>query len=215
MEYYHVVEQGECLASIARDCGFTDWRKIYHHPANSELRQRRSNPNVLHPGDRLFIPQKTAKEEECETDARHSFVLAAPKTLLHVVLKDACGQAIAGKKYRLLVGRHTYEGSTGDDGAICRRLPANEQQGTLVVWLAEGHSAQPCTIRLKIGHLDPVEELTGLQARLENLGYSCGVEKGPEGTVAAVRAFQEANGLKVDGVAGHETQTKLVELHGC
>jgi N-acetylmuramoyl-L-alanine amidase len=51
----HVVREGECLASIAFENGFfpdTIWR----HADNSALKERRENPNVLQPGDVLFIP---------------------------------------------------------------------------------------------------------------------------------------------------------------
>jgi len=50
-----------------------------------------------------------------------------------------------------------------------------------------------------------------LQARLQELGY---LSEDPDGffgpkTEAAVKLFQEVNGLKVDGVAGQITQEKL------
>ena len=57
MAQVHEVKQGECLSSIARRFGFRDWKKIYQHPMNADLRQKRPNPNVLHPGDRIFISE--------------------------------------------------------------------------------------------------------------------------------------------------------------
>lgn len=50
-----------------------------------------------------------------------------------------------------------------------------------------------------------------LQQRLKDLGYYAGSVDGDfgDGTEAAVRAFQAANGLGVDGKAGNQTITKL------
>jgi N-acetylmuramoyl-L-alanine amidase len=70
---------------------------------------------------------------------------------------------------------------------------------------------------LQIGHLDPVEETTGIQGRLNNLGFDCGEVDGIIGpqTEAAVRAFQDEHSLEADGIPGPKTQAKLKEVHGC
>ncbi len=54
---YHIIQQGECLATIARHFGFGDWQTIYLHPENADFRIRRPDPNVVFPDDRLFIPE--------------------------------------------------------------------------------------------------------------------------------------------------------------
>ena len=50
-----------------------------------------------------------------------------------------------------------------------------------------------------------------LQQRLKDLGYFSGSVSGDFGadTEVALRAFQERNGLWVDGVAGEDTQRML------
>ena len=50
-----------------------------------------------------------------------------------------------------------------------------------------------------------------LQTRLTELGYYQATTDGvcKEDDVAAIRAFQEKNGLKTDGIAGYDTQVKL------
>ena len=69
---------------------------------------------------------------------------------------------------------------------------------------------------LLLGHLDPVEELTGIQKRLNNLGHNSGPEDGIMGswTEAATRRFQKQVGITVDGVPGEETQAKLKDSQG-
>lgn len=56
-------------------------------------------------------------------------------------------------------------------------------------------------------------DVTKLQTALNALGYDCGAADGIFGakTEAAVRAFQQANGLTVDGIAGKATQAALYE----
>ena len=65
--------------------------------------------------------------------------------------------------------------------------------------------------------LDPVDTVTGVQARCKLLGYDCGPIDGELGdaTSAALKAFQTLNGLAIDGQVGAETQSKLLELYGC
>jgi hypothetical protein len=62
----------------------------------------------------------------------------------------------------------------------------------------------------------PVEELSGQQVRLNNLGYFAGDvgEKDEESFRSAVEEFQCGHGSAVDGVCGPTSQAKLNEVHG-
>lgn len=57
------------------------------------------------------------------------------------------------------------------------------------------------TYILKLGGLDPLETIEGVQDRLTNLGYPCDGEQGQLGsaTQAAIRQFQADNGLAETG----------------
>src|SRR5262249_8508870 len=76
-------------------------------------------------------------------------------------------------------------------------------------------------IPIKVGHLDPVEEVSGQQARLNNLGYFAGPLEGKTEEenqalfLSAIEEFQCDHGLRVDGICGPQTQAKLKEVHGC
>jgi peptidoglycan hydrolase-like protein with peptidoglycan-binding domain len=76
-------------------------------------------------------------------------------------------------------------------------------------------------IPIKIGHLDPVEEQSGQQSRLNNLGYFAGplAAASNEGNralfLSAVEEFQCEHGLTVDGKCGPLTQAELKQVHGC
>jgi N-acetylmuramoyl-L-alanine amidase len=213
----HRVKQGECLSSIAKKYSFTDWRTIYNHPQNAEFRRKRPNPNLIYPGDQIFIPDKDLKQELGGTEQRHKFRVKAQQTLLRIMLQDEQGQPLSGKRYKLSVQDRTYEDITGGDALIEHVIAADADRGELTVWPNEDPSSTGFIWTLKIGHLDPVEESTGVQARLNDLGFPCGPVDGICGpwTQAAVKAFQDKYGLTVDGIPGPQTQGKLKEIYGC
>jgi len=217
MADYHTVEQGECLASIAEKYGFPNYKKIYEHPENSELRKNRPNPNLLSPGDCIFIPDMEPKDYPRGTEKKHSFKLHRQPTMVRIVVADEKGKPFSGNKYKLTVGFKAYEGTTGSDGLIEQKVDSGEEQGELTVWWKGEPQMLACTWTLQIGHLDPVEETSGIQARLNNLGFDCGSVDGIIGprTEAAVKAFQEEHSLNVDGIPGPKTQAKLKEVYGC
>jgi hypothetical protein len=215
---YHTVKQGECLASIAKRFGFNDYKKIYHDPNNDDFRALRSNPNIICPGDQIYIPDLETKTLEHASDRKHRFVLKRPKVLLRLVIQDQDGNPTDSADYRLILGSEVISAATKEDGLIEHEVPADLEQATLDVTFRKNFG-KAVTQRwsLKLGYLDPVEEAAGIQARLTNLGYDCGDLDGIIGpkTKAAIRLFQEDEGLAADGIAGPKTQTKLKSLHRC
>lgn len=213
----HEVRQGECLSSIARSYGFRDFRRIYDHPRNAEFRRLRPNPNVIFPGDPLFIPEKQEKVETRATGSTHRFQLAFKPTLLRVVLKDPEDRPYANKKYELSVGERSFSGRTSGAGLIQHPVPEDAGSGELTLWPDDQDPETVLVWRLAVGHLDPVTEPTGAQARLNNLGYHCGEVDGIVGprTRAALLAFQRATGLSATGAVNSATEAKLREVHGC
>jgi hypothetical protein len=55
----HTVKVGENLTVIARKYGYIDGLFLYNHSSNTELRKKRPNPNLILPGDKVNIPDKT------------------------------------------------------------------------------------------------------------------------------------------------------------
>jgi N-acetylmuramoyl-L-alanine amidase len=206
----HTVEQGEHLTQIAARYGFADYRTIWDHPRNADLKRRRQNPNVLYPGDVLFIPDKVQKKEAGATGQRHRFQVSKQKVWLRVIVKDLDDQPIAGTPYRLEVEGQAWERATTGDGLVEQLIPKTAQTGTLT--LPDLHMEVP----FRIGHLDPVEETSGWQARLNNLGYNAGTSNDPDDPQlrSAIEEFQCDYDLTVDGLCGPQTQGKLKERHG-
>ena len=56
MSRCYTVVRHDNLTVIARRFGLRGWRAIYDHPWNAAFRRRRPNPDLIHPGDILYIP---------------------------------------------------------------------------------------------------------------------------------------------------------------
>jgi hypothetical protein len=52
----YTVVQGDNLSKIAQRFGLPSWKSIYQAPENEAFRHKRPNPNLIHPGDVIFIP---------------------------------------------------------------------------------------------------------------------------------------------------------------
>jgi putative peptidoglycan binding protein len=216
MADYYTVEQGDHLSKIAKDNGFTDYAIIWDHPKNADLKKQRQNPNVLYPGDQVFIPDMEQKQESGSTDKRHSFTVDKKSLKLRLVLEDIYEKPIAGAQCALLVDGQVYQLTTDSHGKLEQEIPLDAKEGVLVI-RGDQTPFQNEVIPIKIGHLDPLEEISGQVARLNNLGYFAGETDGSdtEAFESAVEEFQCDHGLKVDGICGPKTQAKLKEVHGC
>lgn len=211
----HVVQPGECCATLAKRYGLVGWRPIVAEGANAALFAARKNPHVLRPGDVVVVPDPEPRTFEGATDQRHTFVFAPSPTKLRLVLRRPDGTALDGVRYSLRVGDDTVEGTTGGDGVVEHPVDPTETTGTLALWFDPASEAPSVERALDVGALIPVEFVPGAKARLHNLGYS----PGPAGdalddaTRAALRAFQGAHGLAETGELDAATQAKLVTAH--
>lgn len=210
---YHDVRQGETVIGLAEENALKDWKAILDRPENAELRKKRSDPGILMPGDRLFIPNRVLREHPSPVDAHHKFVKKAPAAYLRVAIKDAEGTPYAGKRYELTVAGKTVSGQLGADGLLEEPVPASATRGELKLWTQEG--AEPEIWSLELGSMDPLDEVSGVQARLENLGFDCGGVSGSlnDRTRAAVRSFQWLVGLEMSGEIDDALRQKLAAYY--
>jgi N-acetylmuramoyl-L-alanine amidase len=209
----HVVQQGECLSRIAWNYGFHDYRSIYEDAENEAFRKLRPNPNLIYPGDTLYIPDKDIKFAERSTGQRHAFVVRSLSRLLRLVLYYEDKKPIANKSYQLTVGKKELTGHTNKDGVLEESIAKWAEDAVLKI---DGY-----TWNIKIAHLNPMEGVddegvSGMQMRLKNLSYYTGPVDGDVGplTRKAIRDFQADNDLRVDGICGPKTRKKLREVHG-
>lgn len=204
------VRPGDCLASIALEHGVT-WRSIWDHPDNAELRRRRS-PHVLFEGDLVTVPERPEpREVEVATDRRHRFVVRADQVRLKLTLKGLRGETLASRAFELRVAGQTRTGTTDGDGKLDVAVPAGAREAELRVTLDGGRTLE---VPLALGHLDPVEEASGLRQRLRNLGYLRKRGAGAEAVEDALRRFQADNGLSATGASDEASCARLREKHG-
>jgi len=201
----YIVQQGDCISSIAEREGFlpnTLWN------ANPELKVKRKNPNALLPGDELTIPDKTTKTVSKPTDQTHKFVLKRMPTKFRLVV-ERYQQPLANKKYILTVDSQTYKGTTTGAGLLEVALPPNATSGLLQI----PDESFECS--LEFGCLDPADEISGAQGRLQNLGYYHGDISGQmnDDLQEALQFFQSDFGVPVTGQLDTATVQKLLDRH--
>jgi hypothetical protein len=212
----HTVQQGEHVSSVAKKYGFTNYRVIWNHPNNAELKKKRQNPNVLFPGDRLFLPDRELRDESCSTDRRHRFKMRGPILKLQLILEDLLEKPIGNARCLLVLENEFRRVTTAADGRIEQVIPSDSHDAVLIIQDTQT-PFNYTNIPIKIGNLDPVEEISGQQARLGNLGYFPGDGGGKDDQTfrSAVEEFQCDHSLRVDGICGPKTQVKLKQVHGC
>jgi hypothetical protein len=212
----HIVKQGEYLSGLARQYGFSSYRTLWFHPENAELRKKRQNPNILFPGDSLFIPEIENKRTDGVTEKCHVFQKSGDRLKLRLMLKDIYNGPLADARCELRLGNDGLPGQSHSNGRLDQEIPITCETASLLL----GGKKDPLENRvteIKIGHLDPVEEMSGQAARLQNLGYyRTSVEEIDKMEFRyAVEEFQCDHGLVVDGKCGPQTQARLKSEHGC
>jgi len=222
MSTTYSVKQGEHLAGIAEQFGFRSFKAIWEHPQNAELKKLRKNPNILFPGDVVFIPDLEPKDVSASSDQKHKFLLTVPQLMLQVAVHDVDDKPRKGALYVLSVGSRNLDGAA-KDGMTSDPLEPDDQTANL--WLPE----PDLRLRLMIGYLNPLvenpstdEEIAGWQARLYNLSYFAGfTATNLKQLKWAVEEFQRDHGWDPDkdkkptGRMDAETRDKLEKIYGC
>ena len=205
----YTVRQGDCLVNISHRERL-DWQIVWDHPKNRELREKRKSPNILKPGDKLFIPEIELKEYSEPTEQRHRYKVKLAKVKFTLTLKNL-GKPRANEKYVLKVdGQTDREGQTDKNGTFTEKIPAHTMAGTLIL----GENQDRYT--LHFGGIDPIDEISGVKSRLFNLGFYYGAinDETDDDLNRAVAEFQRTAKLAGEGKLTDETRKKLAEVHG-
>ena len=207
---YHTVQQGETTTGLAFGHGL-HWQTIWQHPNNLDLRNLRQHQNILHPGDRIFIPAREVKELPKPTDQLHKFVRLGTPEKFNMQFLDYDGQPHAGAPYILTVDGNGLSGNLDGQGWIRIPLPPDAQSGRLLV----GEDGKIASLNLRFGCLDPLADTSGIQARLQNLGYFGGAIDGADSDElqAAVRKFRQDQKLSEDGGIDDDLRSALKKIH--
>jgi len=188
--FEHSAGSGECLSSISRHFGFASWRTVYDDSHNAELRKLRPNPNALVKGDVVFVPDPDPRVEESATNRRATYRTIALPTRLRIRFE---GRSV--NDYELRVAGKIIKGRVGPGGMIDEPIPAEATAAELV--MRPTHlPGQEDRWTIELGMLDAISELTGVQARLDNLGFHCPVDgQESDETTRAIAAYQKWRGV--------------------
>lgn len=211
------VKAGECLNVIADRFGFFP-KTLWDHPKNARLKSDRKDPNVLLPGDRVFIPEKTPREESTATGQRQRFRRKGVPSKMKIRLQR-CGTAepYANKRYVLNLDGKLSEGTVDGEGNVALPIPPGTRNAVLTV--GEGEAQE--NFDLEFGALDPPDSIRGAQQRLKNLGFLPGEPKETWDRVSesALVRFQARHVVTGDeepsGVFDEKTKEKLKAVHEC
>ncbi len=205
---YHTMKEDDCLLKIADERGVW-WESIWNHANNAELKQQREQPNVLLPGDKVFIPEKNEGEEALPCDQKHRFRLKGTPALARFRLLEG-GEPRKNVSYILHVDDKLVDAKEVEEGVIEARIPPGALKGFLTVRDGE-HNEE---YEIAFGNMDPVDTESGARKRLTNLGYDCG-EEGSDEYTEALKAFQVSRGIEDSGELDEATQEALLDAHGC
>ena len=136
---------------------------------------------------------------------------------LRIVLIDENDRAIADQPYVMEIDRDsggpTFKGRTDGGGAVQEKIRPNARKGRLVV----GQGKTEREYYFCLGDVDPLEEISGIQGRLLDLGYYDGSINGrmTARTQSALLLFQDKYHLSPTGKGDVATKAKLKEIFGC
>ena len=215
----HQITQGECLGLLCLDSGHADPVAVLAADENTSLRQAGRTPTQLAPGDVVSFPVIVPKWVTLDPGpTRHFYLRRRLTTTLRLELGGGPNGAWARVRYELETTAGVVSGETDADGTVDAEIPIRDTRVLLRLFAFPGWTEPTHEVELLVGHLDPADEVTGLQARLRALGFYDGAVDGVFGpkTEAGVRGFQDRCGhLEVDGIAGAETVAALRSVFGC
>ena len=218
------------MSSIAYKHGLF-WDTIWSHPKNSSLKTLRKEPNILFPGDKVFIPDIQNKNESAATEQRHTFRRnGLPEHLrIRVINEELTVESIdteqqdalnattftakSGIPYQVEIDGALTEGITDSDGYVDCSISPVAKSGRIIL---EPGTENEWQIPIQFGYVNPDTEISGIKQRLNSLGFECGDENDAQTPefVDALKLFQTKNGLDVTGELDKNTKDKLMELYG-
>jgi hypothetical protein len=212
----YVIRQGDTLLRLTVRFGLAGVEEIRDHPKNKKLKDD-LDAGLCPIGEILFIPKPQPPTLQASPQTENKYAVKVP---LHVVQIAFSGREgpFANEAYELRgIGEDPTTGNLDGTGTLRVEVPAAIEKLTLV--FPKRHIEHT----IWVGHLAPLGQLPGVDARLAHLGYGpVGEKHGEPHTFmdAAARArtisvFQAAFGLDQTGFADETTRDKMKEKHNC
>jgi hypothetical protein len=211
------IMQGETLPRIAAAQKLQRWEDIWEAGENAELKKT-YDPCVLPPGEEIFVPEPKPLVFDLPTGKHHRIVVPRPKLSLAVVLQKFSGTPLTEARGTLACAGKEIPVTLDGTGKLNERIPVMTDFAEFV-FAAAKDSEKKMKIGMQVGHLDPLDRVSGWRGRLSNLGYPVEFDDGraddDESCLRlAIEEFQCEHGLRVTGERDDATSAKLVEIHG-
>lgn len=205
----YVVRAGDHLAKIAHNAGL-DPDTIWNHPKNKELREKRSDPNLLAEGDVLFLPLEDDAPLPLKIGGHNRFSGVVPELETRLRFRDAAGPYV-DEPYVVEGLDEPLEGRTDAEGALTLCTPVTVR----VAKISFPQRGRSFTVRL--GDMDPISEISGVQLRLAALGFFKGTPTGrlDDFTERALMNFQASRHMAETGKPDAATLEALRVAYGC
>jgi N-acetylmuramoyl-L-alanine amidase len=203
----YTVKPGEHISGIAQAYGFDDYRDVWNHPENADLRQQRPDPHVLQPGDHVYIPEAKDQPASKPTGAQHTLSIKRSPLKVRIKFVDLANKPLAAAKFTL-------------GGATI----STDRTGLAEATIDKGAAAVPLDganthVALNAGNLNPSDDATamGWRARLFNLGFLWDpmVDDTDDEMTIALQDFQAQYSLPVTGQLDDATKSQLLQSYGC
>lgn len=214
-EKIHVIKQGECVGKIAEVYGFFP-RTIWDYAKNAELKNHRRDMYILFEKDEVVIPAKLQKLQAVATGDELTVQRQGVPEHLRIRFLNYDEMPRKGVPYLLSLTTHKevlvaeISSETNDKGFVDQPIPPSAVLATITL----NPGPWPEVHEFNLGYTNPIDKVSGWQARLNNLGYDCGKEDdvlGPK-TQAAIRAFQQAKKLEETGERDELTEAALLSV---
>lgn len=205
----YVVKAGDYLAKIALMHGF-DMFQVWNDSRNAELRAKRGSPDILYPGDVLWIPKMLEDLIDLFAKKVNRYVADQQNIELNVRLRLSDGPLSNAECEVRGIPQEDDQplmAATDGDGALRLEVPVTVRVVELIFSQPEAYFC------LGVGDLDPVTELSGVAQRLQNLAYITQADEDVD-LSGALRRFQSDHGLEPSGEPDEATRTRLVQEHG-
>ena len=204
----HIVRQGDYLDRIAHALGF-DAESVWSAPENADPARRRE-PSLLHPGDILFVPDSEPARLRLRGASSNRYLARVPLTTVRLAFRGPDG-ALANEPCVIEGLGAPRERRTDGEGWLVLDVPVTTRECR--VSFPRLHTTYP----VLIGHMDPMEEASGVRKRLQHLGYwreAPGSTADPETLDRlALITFQLHHGLPGTGEMDDATSRALSEEH--
>jgi Putative peptidoglycan binding domain len=207
----YVIRQGDHLPLLALQRRL-DLSAIWNHPRNAQLKALRKRPNILAPGDIVYLPDPAPVSwMPLKVRAINHIAATVPKARICVTFAIG-GAPLAGVACIAHGMPEPNRFTTDGKGKLTLDVPL------AVKFVTVEFPSVPLMRRLCIGHLDPVGEPSGAFQRLRALGYlgpRTAAVPGSPGLATAISAFQRDSGLTETGSLDAATIEALEREHGC